>query len=213
MPFDACAPGAVCVLSGAAPAGYRDPPDFTRGDLDMRVLTRIFLGALLLTLPALALAGPFAGVDGMLQTVKAEGQSGMSGMALRTRIQSDDLPVGISLMPSIEYWRNSDHIEDFDVRATQSDLTLGVDGRYDFGGETFQPYLGAGFGAHFLNQHFEASRVGIDQKQDHTRFGPDFFLGLQLSPAGWLQSFVEVKYAIVTDYNQFKLNWGFGVNF
>lgn len=179
----------------------------------MRVLTRILLGALLLTLPAAAQALQFTGVDGMMQTVKAEGQSGVSGMALRTRIESDDLPVGISLMPAIEYWRDSDRIEDFDVHASQSDLTIGLDARYDFGGESVQPYLGGGVGAHFLNQEFQAPRVGIDEKKDHTRFGPEFFLGVQLAPAGWLESFIEAKYAIVSDFNQFKLNFGFGVNF
>jgi hypothetical protein len=180
----------------------------------MRALTPILLGALLL----LALAAPahalrFQGVDGMMQTVKSEGQSGVSGMALRTRIDSDDLPAGIGLMPSIEFWRDSDRLEDFDVHAEQSDLTLGLDGRYDFGGDTIQPYLGAGFGVHFLDQEFSAPRAGLDQKEDNTRFGPDFFLGIQLAPAGWLQSFVEAKYFVVSDWNQFKLNWGFGVNF
>jgi opacity protein-like surface antigen len=179
----------------------------------MRVLTSLLLGVLLLALPATAHALRFTGVDGMMQSVKVEGQSGVSGMALRTRIESDDLPVGISLLPAIEYWRDSDRIEDFDIRAVQSDLTFGVDGRYDFGGDAVRPYLGAGFGVHIINQDFEAPRQDIDWSEDHTRFGPQFFLGVQLAPAGWLQSFVEAKYAVVSDFNQFKLNWGFGVNF
>lgn len=179
----------------------------------MRVVSWILLGAALLTLPATAQAMRFTGVDGMMQTVKAEGQTGVAGMALRTRIESDDLPVGLSLMPVLEYWRNSDRIKDFGVRATQSDVTVGMGARYDFGGSTVQPYAGGGLGVHFIKQEFQATGLGLDQRQDHTRLGPDFFLGLQLAPAGWLQSFIEAKYAFVADYNQFKLNWGFGVNF
>lgn len=179
----------------------------------MRVLTFVLLGALFLTLPAPAHAVRFVCVDGMMQTVKVEGQSGVSGMALRTRIESDDLPVNVCIMPVIEYWRDADRIEDFDIRAVQSDLTFAVDARYDFTGKSVQPYLGAGLGMHFINQDFEAPRQDIDWSEDHTRFGPEFLLGVQLAPAGWLQSFIEAKYAIVSDFNQFKLNWGFGVNF
>jgi opacity protein-like surface antigen len=155
----------------------------------------------------------FVGVDGMMQTVKAQGQSGVSGLALRTRLESDDLPLGVSLMPSIEYWRNADRLQDFGVRSSQSDLTMGLDGRYDFGGGTIAPYVGGGLGLHFINQQIRAPTLGMDQKADHTRLGPDLFLGAQLAPVGAIQSFVEAKFAFVSDYRQFKLNWGLGVDF
>ncbi len=187
----------------------------------MRVVNKSFTAAALLSIvPLFAIAGlghaqslRFTGIDGMMQTVKPEGQSGVSGLALRTRVESDDLPAGMTLMPAIEYWRNSDHLDDFGVRATQSDLTLGVDGRFDFQWRTVAPYLGAGLGLHFIKQEFEATTLDVNQETSHTRLGPDLLAGVQLAPAAWLQSFFEAKYAFITSYRQFKLNWGLGVNF
>jgi opacity protein-like surface antigen len=187
----------------------------------MRVTrSRLTAAALLLplalsTVPAAARAQSlrFLGVDGMMQTIKPQGQSGVSGLALRTRLQSDDLPAGMSLMPSIEYWRNADRLDDFGVRATQSDFTAGVDGRFDFRWRSVSPYLGGGLGLHFIKQEFVASALDLNQRIDHTKLGPDVFAGVQMAPAGWLQSFFETKFAFVPSYRQFKLNWGVGVNF
>jgi len=176
-------------------------------------VTLLLLASLAASGPALAQSLRFTGVDGMMQTIKPQGQSGVSGLALRARVQSDDLPPGVSLMPAIEYWRNADRLDDFGVRATQSDFTAGVDGRYDFHWRTVAPYLGAGLGVHFIKQEFKATSLDVNQKIDHTKLGPDLFLGVQMAPAGWLQSFFETKFALVPSYRQFKLNWGVGVNF
>jgi hypothetical protein len=171
--------------------------------------------AALLSFPAAAHAQfHFTGMDGMMQTVKQEGQSAFSGLGLRGRITSDDLPVHLTLMPTLEYWRNSANLRDFNIEAAQKDLALGLDARYEMAFGTWHPYAGGGLAAHFINSTLSAPSQGIERaQQDHTKFAPDILAGLQLAPLGPIQSFLEVKYAFVTDYQQFKLNWGLGVNF
>ncbi len=183
----------------------------------MRAVVISVLGAALLTfaVPLHAQSVRPLGIDGMMQTVKAEGQSSISGLGLRCRLESEDLPEGVIVMPTIEYWRDLNRIEDFGVRSSQSDFTLGADARYDFGGSSaLVPYAGAGLGLHLIRQEFQATELGIPlARHDHTKLGPDLLVGVQLAPVGWLQSFAEAKYAFVHPFGQFKLNWGMGVNF
>ena len=154
------------------------------------------------------------GIDGMMQTVKQQDQSAFTGLGLRARITSDDLPVHLTLMPTLEYWRNSANLKDFDIEAAEKDLSLGLDGRYEMTFGAWHPYAGAGFAAHFINTEFAAPQLGVGQTQaDHTKFAPNLLAGLQLAPLGPIQSFLETKYAFVSDFKQFKLNWGLGVNF
>jgi len=181
----------------------------------MRAVTRLLFATGLLLVPASAFSQSFHinGIDAMTQSVKQEGQSFITGLAVRTRLSSDDLPVGLTLMPTLEYWRDTDQLKDFNVRATQKDLTLGLDGRFDFSAGTWRPYAGAGLAAHFVNTKFEAPDIGVQQQEEgHTKIGPEVIAGLQLAPISWLQSFFELKYDYVPPFRQFKLNWGFGVN-
>ena len=154
------------------------------------------------------------GLDGMTQTVKQEGQSAITGLALRARLGSDDLPVHVTIMPTLEYWRDTAHLQDFNIRSTQKDLALGVDARYDLSLGSWRPYMGAGVATHFIKTSFSAPDIGIaPSEQGHTKVGPNALIGLQLAPLGFLQSFIEAKYAYVPPFRQFKFDWGLGVNF
>lgn len=182
----------------------------------MRMRFPSLVAAGLFLLPSLAFAQSvnFRGIDVMTQTVKQEGQSTISGLGIRLRMQSDDLPAGLTLVPTLEHWRDSDRLQDFNIRATQRDLTLGLDGRYDWQWGNWRPYAGAGLGAHFIKTTFEAPDLGVaGEEETRTKVGPDVLVGLQLSPIAWLQSFAEAKYYYVPPFRQFKLNWGLGINF
>ena len=39
---------------------------------------------------------------------------------------------GVEILPSIEYWRNSNTLEPFGIKTTRKDATLGGDVRYMF---------------------------------------------------------------------------------
>lgn len=181
----------------------------------MRGLFRFLMAALLLSFPAAAHAQfHMTGMDGMMQTIKQEGQSAFSGLGIRARITSDDLPVHVTLMPTLEYWRNSANLKDFNIEAAQKDLALGLDVRYEMTFGTWNPYAGAGLESHWIKSSVSAPGIGVPEAQeDHTRIAPNLLVGLQLAPLGPIQSFLETKYAFVTDFKQFKLNWGIGVNF
>src|SRR5688572_23397956 len=77
-------------------------------------------------------AGAVTGVDAMTSTVMQEGQSSFSGLALRVRLQPAQLVKQIEIMPTIEYWRNSNTVQPYDICTTRKDATLGVDARYHF---------------------------------------------------------------------------------
>src|SRR5262245_6742878 len=124
----------------------------------MRGWFGVLLVAGLSFLPAVASANflGIVGMDVMSQSVRQEGHSAITGNALRFRIASDDLPPGLSLMPSVEYWRDKDELEDFDVSVMQKDWRFGVDLRYDWQWGSWSPYAGGGIGWHEINSSFEA---------------------------------------------------------
>src|SRR2546427_10716847 len=150
----------------------------------MRGFCRVLLAAgflLLVPMAAQSQSIHMNGLDGMTQTVKQEGQSAVTGMALRARLGSDDLPVGSTLMPTLEYWKDSDRLQDFNIKSTQKDPSLGLDGRYDLSMGKWRPYFGAGLGAHFIKTTFSAPDIGVaPTEQSHTKIGPNALIGLQL---------------------------------
>src|SRR5262249_11926060 len=149
----------------------------------MRGFCRFLLAAgFLLLLPAVARSQSFHmnGLDGMTQTVKQEGQSAITGLALRARLGSDDLPVNMTIMPTLEYWKDCDRLDDFNIRSTQKDLALGVDARYDLSLGSWRPYAGAGLSTHFIKTTISAPSVGgAASEQSHAKIGPNVLLGLQ----------------------------------
>jgi opacity protein-like surface antigen len=154
--------------------------------------------------------GMLTGVDLMTSTVLQEGQSSFSGLAGRVILQPQSLVQDLEILPTIEYWRNSSSIsQPYDIRTTRKDATLAVDARYRFHPKGWEPYLGAGFGMHFLSASVNAPTLGLNDASDSVIKGALAALAganFELSPR--IDSFVELKYHHVTDYKQLKINWG-----
>jgi opacity protein-like surface antigen len=143
-----------------------------------------------------------------------EGQSSFSGLALRTRIHSDQLIEGITLMPTIEWWRSSNTIQPFGIEASRKDATLEMDARYDFKRQGFRPYVGAGLGMHFLSSKVNAPSLGLrDASNSLIKGGVAALAGVTFGLAGKVDNFIELKYHHIPDYRQLKLNWGLAYNF
>ena len=168
--------------------------------------------ALLLTafLPAAALAATtMTSVEGMTSTVFQEHQTSFSGLGARVTFQSDAMTSGLAFVPGIEYWRNKTNVDAYQISANRRDATLNLDARYRFQFRNVVPYLGAGYGIHFLATEVEAPALGLPRAETSLMKGGVSAIGGFLFPMGGkLQNFLELKYHWVTDYRQFKLNFG-----
>jgi len=160
-------------------------------------------------IPLTAFATPPPGIDIIMSTVMQEQQSSISGLAVRGRLHSAALLDNVTILPTIEWWRSSSHIEPYGIEARRSDNTLGVDLRYEFQSKGVQPYLGGGIAAHFLSSRVDAPSLGVnDATKSITKGGFAVLGGMTFPLTSRLQNFIELKYHYVTDYRQFKLNWG-----
>lgn len=172
---------------------------------------RTFLAFLLAAfLPAASLAATtMTSVEGMTSTVFQERQTSFSGIGARVTFQSDATTSGLSFVPGIEYWRNKTNVDAYQISANRRDATLDLDARYRFKFRNVVPYLGAGYGLHFLTTEVEAPALGLARAETSLVKGGVSAMGGFLFPMGGkLQNFLELKYHWVTDYNQFKLNFG-----
>jgi hypothetical protein len=165
------------------------------------------------TAPATAAPVPnetkIIGIDGMTATVFQQGQSSFSGIALRMRMRHASLMPNIELMPTFEYWQNTSKIDRFDIELRRRDAALGGDARWVFHKETWQPFVGAGFGLHFINNEVRAPSSGIAHASDGlVKGGFNLLGGVQANPSARLGSFFELKFLDVTTYRQFKINTG-----
>lgn len=176
----------------------------------MRWIIRMCVAAVLCA--ALAPAVPAAGLTGieaMTSTVMQEKQSSFSGVALRMRIASDRLIQGIEIMPTVEYWRNANTVDPFGIHTTRKDATLGTDVRYMFSSARLRPYVGAGFGLHFLASSVDAPSLGLDHETHALVKGGLAVMGGASFPLGGrFENFLELKYHHVPSYRQLKFNWG-----
>jgi hypothetical protein len=180
----------------------------------MRWISRMSLAALSCAIlaPAAHAANGLVGVDIMTSTVMQEKQSSFSGLAMRMRITSPRLIQGVELLPTVEYWRNANTVEPFGIRTTRKDATLGADVRYTFNKTGMGPYVGVGFGLHFLSSSVDAPSLGLnDESHALVKGGVAAMGGLQFPLAGRFENFVELKYHHVPSYRQLKLNWGLSV--
>ena len=180
----------------------------------MRWIIRMCLAALLCAaLTPAASATGLAGVDVMTSTVMQEGQSSFSGLALRMRVVSPLLIQGVELLPTVEYWRNSNTVDPFGIRTTRKDATLGADIRYAFRSTGTRPYVGAGLALHFLASSVDAPSLGLnDESHALVKGGLSLLGGLAFPLTSRFENFVELKYHHVPDYRQLKLNWGLSIN-
>ena len=181
----------------------------------MRWLTRMTMVALLCgALAPAASAMKLTAVDIMTSTVMQEKQSSFSGLALRARMTSPIFVQGIEFMPTIEYWRNANSLDaPFGIRTTRKDATLAADVRYAFRTTGTKPYVGMGFGVHFLSSSVDAPTLGVNDESHGLIKGGFGVLGGAAFPLTQkVENFLELKYHHVPGYRQLKFNWGLGIN-
>jgi opacity protein-like surface antigen len=160
-----------------------------------------------------ASTGPVTGVDVMSATIMQQHQSSFSGIALRMRLHPPQLIQQVTLMPTIEYWRNSSNVQPFNIQSTRKDATLGMDARYDFPREGFHPYLGVGYGLHFLSTSVNAPQFGLNDASDSLiKGGLSALGGVTFGLAGRLNNMLELKYHHIPDHSQLKINWGLAID-
>jgi uncharacterized protein YhjY with autotransporter beta-barrel domain len=177
----------------------------------MRIALRLFFVALLLLVSAaLARAQTFAGVDVMNSTVFQQHQSSFSGLGARVRLRSARIVEGFDLMPYVEYWRNSTQVEAFGgITVTRKDATLGADVRYSFARTGWQPYLGGGYGVHFLSNEVDAPSQGLRHADDSVvKGGLSALAGITFPLSKHLENFIEFKYHHLPGYSQLKFSMG-----
>ncbi len=152
------------------------------------------------------------GFDVMSSTVLQEGQSSFSGLGLRARIHPEQLVAGVEILPSVEYWRNSSTISPYDIRTTRKDATLAVDARYSFPFHGWNPYVGAGYGLHFLSNRVNAPSLGLPDASNSVILGGLAALaGTSFGLTPRIDNFIELKYHHIPDYRQLKINWGLAI--
>lgn len=180
----------------------------------MRWLTRMSLVALAsAALVPTAAAMKLTAIDVMTSTVMQEHQSSFSGIALRTRLTSPIFIQGIEFMPTVEYWRNANSLEPFGIRTTRKDATFAVDVRYSLRSAGTKPYLGIGYGLHFLSSSVDAPTLGLtNETHGLTKGGFGFLGGLSFPLTQKIENFLELKYHHVPEYRQLKFNWGLSIN-
>jgi opacity protein-like surface antigen len=153
-------------------------------------------------------------VEGILSTIFQSGQSSFSGTGLRLHLHPSRMMEGFSLVPSLEYWRNSNELDTFGIKSTEKDATLGIEFRYNFPRESaFKPYLGIGYGLHFLSSEFEATTLGISGNDSVTLGGVSALGGISMPITDRLVNVFELKFHYLSDNSQTKLNYGLAWNF
>ena len=171
-------------------------------------------GLLALTLCARPVAaGSLSGVDAMTSTIIQHDQSSFSGLGARVRLAPVAGLPGFEVLPGLEYWRNTSTVQIYDIRAERRDATLAADVRYRVTTHGWSPYLGAGFGIHFLSSEVHAPLLGVpSESHSIIKGGLAVLGGLSFPLAGAFESFLEAKYHGVSSYEQLKLSWGLAYN-
>jgi hypothetical protein len=176
-----------------------------------KVFRLLFVAALLILSAALARADVLTGVDLMNSTVMQQHQSSFSGLGARARLHSARIVEGFDLLPYVEYWRNSGTVEPFGISTSRKDATLGADVRFSFRRGGWYPYLGAGYGLHFLSTEVDAPTLGLRHAHDSLIKGGLSALGGVAFPlTGHLENFIELKYHHLSGFSQLKINMGIG---
>jgi hypothetical protein len=179
----------------------------------MRLRTALALAsfAVFASTPVSHAAGLLSGIDGMTSTVMQKGQSSFSGIALRARLKPASLTQSLEIMPSIEYWRNSNTIQSYNIHSSRRDATLGVDARFRFERHGWAPFVGAGLGLHFLSSEVDAPSLGVYKSQSSSvKGGAALMGGVSFPMTQRFENFIELKYHMISGGEQLKLNWGLG---
>jgi hypothetical protein len=181
----------------------------------MRFIARsILVLTLAASLAPAAHSGTLVGIDAMTATVMQQKQSSFSGIGVRARLRSAQLVQNIEFLPYVEYWRNTSTVTPFDIRSSRSDATIGGDARYIGEWRGMHPYIGAGFGLHFLNSEVQAPSLGLPLGRNSlVKGGLSLLGGANFPLAGRFENFIEVKYHHVPSYGQLKINMGLAFAF
>ncbi len=181
----------------------------------MRLTPHFALALTLLCLAAPASAQEqklLTGIDIMSATVLQEKQSSFSGIGLRARLHPQRVVADLEFLPSVEYWRNSSTVTPYDIRATRTDATLAFDAVYHIHTNGWEPYVGAGYGLHFLSSKVNAPALGIHEASSSVvKGGLAALLGVTFPLTKRVDNFLELKYHHITDYRQLKINWGLAI--
>jgi hypothetical protein len=204
----------------------RTPPISTLhgGTVIVRTTLRSLLLLALLALPVRALAqaslntpvmkSGVVGLDAMSATVFQQGQSSFSGIALRLRIRHASLRPNVELLPTFEYWQSTNKVNEFQIETRRRDATMSGDVRWVFLQSAAHPYVGMGYGLHFLNSEVRAPRYGLPHETHGlVKGGLDAMIGIQSGPEARFGSFLELKYLDVSLYRQVKISTGVAWNF
>jgi len=173
------------------------------------VLRLLFVVLLMLVSAVLARAQVLSGADVMSSTVFQQHQSSFSGLAGRVRLHSARIVEGFELLPYVEYWRNSATVEPFGIWTARKDATLGADVRYMFQRQGWRPYVGGGFGLHFLSTEVDAPSLGLRHAKDSVvKGGLSALAGVSFPLGQHLGNFIELKYHHLPGNSQLKVNMG-----
>ena len=175
----------------------------------------LLLAALVAAAPVTpAVAGTHSGVDGLMSNVMQQHQSSISGFGIRGRIHTKLLLDNVTLMPTIEWWRSASRIDPYGIESVRTDNTLDFDAAYEFPLRGMVPYVGGGFGMHFMSSKVNAPMLGVNNAEKTiTKGGLTFLLGAMIPLTGSVENFLELKYHHISDYRQVKLTWGLSVDF
>jgi opacity protein-like surface antigen len=178
-----------------------------------KALRLLFVALLLLVSAALARAATLGGLDAMTSTVMQEHQSSFSGLGVRARLHSAQIVEGFELLPYVEYWRTSTTVEAFGISAARKDATLGADVRYSFRRSGWRPYVGGGYGLHFLSSEVKVDQAALGSRHERDsviRGGLSALGGAAFPLTSHLDNFIELKYHHLPGMSQLKISFGIG---
>lgn len=159
-------------------------------------------------MPAIAAAGSIRAVEATLNTVFQKDQTSFSGVGLRIHVAGPSSVPGMSCVPTLQYWANRNNISAFGIQSQRSDATMAVEARYTFMKTSLQPYLGTGYGIHFMTDEVSTPATGT-QSQSLSKGALSVLGGISVPLAGNLHNDFGMQYDFAGDRAQFLLNWGF----
>jgi len=108
------------------------------------------------------------------------------------------------------YWSKSWDGAGFE--SSVKDIAISVHGKYRFPmpNSPVKPYAGGGPGIHFLKADSEWSLLGQTQSSSSsdTKFGFDLLGGGEYEASPQIDVFAEVRFSLVSDFNQFSILGG-----
>ena len=112
----------------------------------------------------------------------------------------------IAIEPEVGYWKKSESIPSL-LDVSIKDLNVGANVLFTAPvGSKVVVSLGGGVGAHFLKG--AVGLLGFQDSESETKFGGQILSGLDFEASESIALFVNVRYDLVSDFNQFKAYGG-----